>query len=517
MRAKTLSQEQAAPLRVHLHLDPQHEPLHRLPWELLQDPLEFGVICRNENVLFSRYLPGGATAPPVPAVSRADLRALVAVANPTDLGDYDLAPIHGAEEVRRTCNALGAGLPREQITVLAPEAGGPRATLNAIAAALRDRYSFFYLVCHGKLYQNTPYLFLEQEDGSAHLVDGNTLVQFLCERSHRPALIVLASCQSASASQSTGTLAAFGPRLVSQAGIAAVVAMQGNVPVQTIEQIMPVFFRELHRDGVVDRAMAAARASMGISSQWWVPVLFLRTQDGRLWPEPDPASCSDADEKATEKTTEQEKRERMKRPMKKGTKGIPADLFQPLRETLLDCGPFASDRDIWEVFSHERLRPWRNRLPQASSYEARVDAIIAFLAEQWRSDTGENVLVLLLRVLSEKVDRADACHDRLEEMADALEAAWSENPLPPPRPPEYQLDMIHELILRGFSAEDVDQLCFYHFREVHDQFVPAMANPDRITRWIRYCSDQNRIPELLSLLRTRNPKKYAEYEHRLTR
>ncbi|NJN68595.1 MAG: hypothetical protein HC884_18735, partial [Chloroflexaceae bacterium] len=75
MRAKTLSQEQAAPLRVHLHLDPQHEPLHRLPWELLQDPpgIRRHLSERKRTLL---TLPARRSNRPTgSAVSRADLRA----------------------------------------------------------------------------------------------------------------------------------------------------------------------------------------------------------------------------------------------------------------------------------------------------------------------------------------------------------------------------------------------------------------------------------------------------------
>jgi hypothetical protein len=50
-----------------------------------------------------------------------------------------------------------------------------------------------------------------------------------------------------------------------------------------------------------------------------------------------------------------------------------------------------------------------------------VDAIIAFLLDKHRSDTKENALVLLLRVLGERTDSGDACHNRLMELADALE------------------------------------------------------------------------------------------------
>ena len=105
----------------------------------------------------------------------------------------------------------------------------------------------------------------------------------------RPRLIMLASCQSAGKGKGStadqGALAGLGPRL-SQAGVPAVIAMQGNVFMDTIAEFMPVFFKELSVDGHLDRAMAAARGAVRDKADWWVPVLFLRLRGGRFWYSP---------------------------------------------------------------------------------------------------------------------------------------------------------------------------------------------------------------------------------------
>ncbi|NJL35128.1 MAG: CHAT domain-containing protein, partial [Chloroflexaceae bacterium] len=120
----------------------------------------------------------------------------------------------------------------------------------------------------------------------ANVVSGNELVERLNELPTLPRLVVLASCQSAG-SGSVGrdteqTLAALGPRLA-EAGIPAVLAMQGNVALLTLEHFMPAFFRELQRDGLVDRAMTAARSLVRDANDWWMPVLFMRLRSGRIW------------------------------------------------------------------------------------------------------------------------------------------------------------------------------------------------------------------------------------------
>jgi hypothetical protein len=66
-------------------------------------------------------------------------------------------------------------------------------------------------------------------------------------------------------------------------GIAAVLAMQGNVSMRTVTTLTPIFFEELRRDGRVDRAMAVARSAIRERPDWWVPALFVRLRSGRIW------------------------------------------------------------------------------------------------------------------------------------------------------------------------------------------------------------------------------------------
>ncbi|MCB0152816.1 MAG: SIR2 family protein, partial [Caldilineaceae bacterium] len=94
------------------------------------------------------------------------------------------------------------------------------------------------------------------------------------------------SCQSAGSgdeptTQDDGVLAALGPRLA-EAGVPAVIAMQGNLTMQTAAEFMPVFFSELRRDGQVDRAMSVARGAVRERPDWWMPVLFMRLRSGRI-------------------------------------------------------------------------------------------------------------------------------------------------------------------------------------------------------------------------------------------
>lgn len=278
-KARVQAQTAHVPLRLRLRLDSDDEILHSVRWESLLDLEQGGFLCASEQLLLSRYL-DSADMTPVALRSKGDMTAVVAVAAPTNLVDYRLAAIDVAEEIARSNSAL-AGLPT---TFLARTEAHRPATLNNIVGGLRHGADILYLICHGTLRRGKSFLWLEQEDGSVDRVEGGVLVQRISSLTHRPSLVVLASCKSAGESHEESALAALGPQLAS-AGIPAVVAMQGNVSMTTVACFMTTFFSELQRDGLIDRAMAAARTTVLDRTDWWMPVLFMRVRDGRIWRE----------------------------------------------------------------------------------------------------------------------------------------------------------------------------------------------------------------------------------------
>src|SRR5262249_4920778 len=105
----------------------------------------------------------------------------------------------------------------------------------------------------------------------------------------RPLLVVLASCRSSGAGEDAvagdgGVLAALGPQLA-DAAIPAVVGMQGDIKMKTVEKFMPTFFAALCRDGQLGRAGAAGRGAGCPQPDCWAPALFLRLLGGGLWNE----------------------------------------------------------------------------------------------------------------------------------------------------------------------------------------------------------------------------------------
>ena len=260
-------------LRFHLH-DPA---LHTIRWELLHDPARSLPLALDTRLLLTRFISAERRGR-IELRPRGQLRALIAVAAPDQLGRYQLAPINVQTEIERACRALS---PVASDTL---GSEGECCTLTALGERLRadEGYDILYLVAHGAFTDNTPWLYLERDDGEVVVEDGRKLADLLRSLdARRPRLVVLSSCTSAGNGYADA-LAALGS-LLAQAGVPAVLAMQGQISVATIERFAPVFFRELLRDGLADRALAAARLAVRDQSDWWMPVLYTRLREGRIW------------------------------------------------------------------------------------------------------------------------------------------------------------------------------------------------------------------------------------------
>jgi hypothetical protein len=274
-QARASAEAQDLPLRVRLIVGPTAPELHSLRWETLVDPQQGDRLFTNERLLFSRYL-SSLDWRPVRLRPQGQLSALVFVANPSDLPDYNLAPLDAAGETGRARTALG------QIPVSTVPADGAHATLDALLDCLRaGSHDILYIVCHGAIVRQEPWLWLEDAAGKVALTRGAELVARLKELPQRPRLMVLGSCESAGSGLGEA-LVALGPRLA-EAGLPAVVAMQGKVGLSTLARFMSVFFREVQSDGQIDRAMAVARGSVRNEPDYWMPALFMRLKSGRIW------------------------------------------------------------------------------------------------------------------------------------------------------------------------------------------------------------------------------------------
>mgnify|MGYP001202586510 CR=1 FL=1 len=258
-------------LQLRLNLPSEAANLHNIAWETLRDPEADVPLALQERIRFVRY----AVTPdlnPIVIPPRPNLRALIIVANPSDLAQYGLAPIDVYSEVDRARAALG-DIP---ITILGDHTDAlGRATSNRIIAQLRDGTSIVLLFARSRNVDDATYLWLERDDGTTDVVSNTLFVRAVSALAIRPLLIILLNYQSAG-SPHDSPLNDLGPRLVSS-GVGAVLSFQ-----RTEYSLLQMLFNELRRDGQIDRAFSAARAASGANSSWWQPVLWLRT-DGRLW------------------------------------------------------------------------------------------------------------------------------------------------------------------------------------------------------------------------------------------
>ena len=285
VQVETAAQASGSFLRILVGIDPSAQELQGLRWELLRHPQSGAALGTSETVLLSRFMVSRDWRP-VKLRARSELTALIAVSAPAPdkLQRMSLAPVDFENEVKRIRTAL-AGV---EVRTL----GGPGSpfTLDQLQAELRRGVDILYLVSHGVFGRGTgtPALILQDDAGEVAVVKGDDLALRIGELQRGPRLVVLASCQSAgdgqqiAAAQRSTAQASLAGRLA-DAGVPGVIAMQGFITMATVEQMMPVFFTELLRDGQIDRALAVARARVRGRPDAWMPALYTRLTLGRLW------------------------------------------------------------------------------------------------------------------------------------------------------------------------------------------------------------------------------------------
>ena len=275
-------------LRLSLQLDPKAPELQPVRWELLTDPENKEPLATSAKTPFSRWMFSGDMRPVrLRARDRDDeLKALVAVSAPLGIEAYNFAPVDRDGELARVCRSL-EGI---KVTTL-----GDRTpvTLEKLTECLLEEIDILYLVAHGRFVPGKgAVLYLQNDAGETAAIQAAELAKRVKELNELPRLAVLASCESAGKEDTTpqaasepAAHAALAPQLAA-AGIPAILAMQGQITMKTVEECMPVFFSELLKDGQIDRALAVARGIVRNRPDRWMLALFLRLRRGRIWYEP---------------------------------------------------------------------------------------------------------------------------------------------------------------------------------------------------------------------------------------
>lgn len=268
--------------RVRLNIHPGAAELHSLPWELLRYREEW--IAAGPGTPFSRYLPVDA-AWGEPAQAK-PVRVLAAVSNPGDLAEHNLAPVNVDEEKRAIESGLAGLRGRVEVEYL-----DRNVTLSALEDRLRSGFHILHFVGHGLLNTDRSHaaLVLQRNGNESAFIPDDAVAQMLRGLAARPSLVFLTACQSAARSADNAFLG-LAPRLV-RAGAPAVIAMQGPLSMSSSPLLHRVFYQQLCADHPVDMALNEARAALITAGQadFDIPVLFMRIEDGRLWPAAKPA------------------------------------------------------------------------------------------------------------------------------------------------------------------------------------------------------------------------------------
>ncbi|MEM7031224.1 MAG: CHAT domain-containing protein [Chloroflexota bacterium] len=273
MQASAASQY-ILPIRLFI----EDEPLRTLHWEWLCAPISSGwsMLALEQRFPTAFYLPSKANFK-YPALSEGKLQALVMVASPIGLDEYNLAEFDDKGTVSGVETALQP-IPTTILATSSTEISQP--SLNNLAEHLTATpYNLLHIVCHGqsKRKSGETILYLANDNGEVDTVTATDLIARLQGLSHRPYFVFLSTCETASP-QAEQSLGGLGQRLVRELGIPAVVAMTDKVSVQTASELSQKFYERLQEHGQVDLALTEACAGLADHSDITVPALYTRLE-----------------------------------------------------------------------------------------------------------------------------------------------------------------------------------------------------------------------------------------------
>ena len=269
-------------------LDVEDRELRKLSWHRLCYPAgneTWKFIAHDQNLPFSLAWPAqpDGVQKIYPRLDRKNIKALVVVANPGNLAEYELQSFDEGAAARAVLAGLG-DIPAELLAVnVDGSADLPR--LSEITGRLSDGdYAILHLVAHGQVKDSETILYLADEQGNVRPVPGQLFFDELGKIKQLPHLLFLASCDSAKEETGLGNLAR---RAREELGTPAVVAMSDQVPPQTAAELAEAFYHYFAVDGEADTALVKALSSLSDSEQLTVPVVYSQLE-GSLFTPPEP-------------------------------------------------------------------------------------------------------------------------------------------------------------------------------------------------------------------------------------
>ena len=270
---RTARTDQNKGLRVRLHLADAPE-LGRIPWEFLFSDFLDRYLALSSDTPVVRYLDVPSAVDPLPVTL--PLRVVVVVSDPVDAPGLD---------VKRETELLQATTADLQKSGLLSLEFLEAATLSNLQHRLYEPMHVFHFIGHGayddKLRQGT--LLFEDEQKHAVRVSATRLATLLHDAPDLR-LAVLNSCEGARGS-TTDPFSGVAQTLLRQ-GLPSAVAMQSEISDRAAIAFAHEFYFALCRGADVDAATSEGRKavfSAGNDVEWGTPVLFLRSEDARLF------------------------------------------------------------------------------------------------------------------------------------------------------------------------------------------------------------------------------------------
>lgn len=284
--------QQGGRRHIQLRIDPDEALLPELPWELLRDPAgEPGqTLVTAPNTTFSRFYPTAGRSV-TPALDR-PLKVLVALANPTDLDEYQGRTRLNPEMEQALLEQVRFKIDKSQLSLTFTGHDRPL-TLAGLKKALQPGYHILHFIGCAALLEGQPTLFLADNEGQVDLaVTADRFGEMLQGLPQRPQLVILSDGHNASQSSAPAWRKAAPIPL--QAGIPAVVIIQTVLSRNAAYAFLRPLYEELVTgSGQVDVAMSMARTNLrsltSPAPTTYPPILYTRTPTPHLFDQPPPA------------------------------------------------------------------------------------------------------------------------------------------------------------------------------------------------------------------------------------
>lgn len=266
-------------VRIRINIYAESVKLHQIPWEYCRYNMEFfGLDLKTPIVRFIPAFQQGATLQ-VPE----KIRVLVALSSPADQSPIDINS--EATSIQAALLPLGKNGKidlriREHIT-----------NDELIDEFMDFQPHIFHFVGHGGTKTDGEGLiWLEDDDGNSAELDAEDMMTLIKTSGGATKLVIFAACQSGAVGSGAenvvnGGFMGMGPRILKE--VPAVIAMQYVVPQSTAFEFTRNVYTYMAKGEPLDKAVTRSRIRIYLRGKdkvfWGIPVLFMRSPDGKIW------------------------------------------------------------------------------------------------------------------------------------------------------------------------------------------------------------------------------------------